>query len=115
MHVLVRTDRRFRVDRGLAVVLTIMAGAALAVVEACNTIDDLPPYSTSRGSLTPILGGTTDGGTTVTDSGSSDAGATDAATDADTGVDAEVSDAATTEDGSTRLDAAFQAMTTDGG
>jgi hypothetical protein len=41
------------VDRGLAVVLTMMAGAALALVEACTGGDERPPFTTELGYSPP--------------------------------------------------------------
>jgi hypothetical protein len=79
------------VDRGLAVVLTILTGAALGLIEACSGApDDLhPPVANNDGVMVVGAGGNagTGNGTTAAGTGGTTAsGATSRGTDTTAGV-----------------------------
>ncbi len=96
--------------------MTIVLGAALATVEACNDIDDdLPPFSTSPGYTQPVPVGTSDA-STIPDSAvadaadaeidaaseggeATDAGGIDGATTVDAGIDGTIVITAASDDG----------------
>ena len=89
-------------DRGLAVVLTMMTGAALAIAEACGSDDAHPAPTTELGNA-PGTGGSPGGGGGATPiGGTEDSGRSDAST---TG-DATIADASA-DDGNALMDAAL--------